>query len=261
MYDLYSHGSAGQDLGIEDREATILNLTIGSRDFEVKQSLALLSSSLPGGTTGAVAWRSSVRLAGWLARTDNVLFSKQLLHTHSVVIELGSGSTGLVPMVLAPRVASIYCTDQPYVLKILSENIHNNLNRNIIQRIHLAALDWETDDVTYWLKLSGLQSGVEMIILSDVIYNTHLINPLVQVCEALCQARTADSQQTVILLVQHLREPTVFEEWLNRFSTRFMLRRIADEYLSSAELIPSMSHAVYLAVLLPPKDTAMHMAC
>ncbi|SMQ51223.1 unnamed protein product [Zymoseptoria tritici ST99CH_3D7] len=105
-FDLFSQCPSSQDLGMVDAAASLLELSVAGRDFEIAQSPGLLQSSRGGGTTGAAVWRSSVRLAEWLAWDRNPLFTTKALHSESTILELGSGISGLVPCILNSKTTS-----------------------------------------------------------------------------------------------------------------------------------------------------------
>jgi hypothetical protein len=50
-----------------------------------------------------------------------------VLSGSSLVLELGCGISGLVAVLLAPRIARYVLTDQPYVAKLVEQNVSDNL--------------------------------------------------------------------------------------------------------------------------------------
>ncbi|KAK3719249.1 Ribosomal protein lysine methyltransferase [Vermiconidia calcicola] len=243
------------NLGMVDPKAEELDLCIAGRDFTIKQSPGVLQSKREGGTTGAAVWRACVVFAEWIATPKNCLFQHGLLEPNSVAIELGSGISGLVPSVLSLRVKRILATDQQYALKLLQENIATNRpvskGRSSSQKaskanwgagnIELAALDWETDDIAAFLRRYGLEDGVDVVMACDCIYNYALIDPLVQTCVDVCKARSACkvSNQTppkpsMCIIAQQLRQPDVFEQWLEMFLVHFRVWRVPDKMLTEA---------------------------
>ena len=102
-----------------DPKADRIDLTVRGRDFTLTQSPGLLQSDSEGGTTGAAIWATSVRVAQWIADPENALFKHNVLGHTSSVLELGSGISGVVGCVLAPRVQRLVLTDQQYTLKLL----------------------------------------------------------------------------------------------------------------------------------------------
>ena len=74
-----------------DGQVESINVTVGSSDFVIQQSPAVLRSNREAGTTGAAVWRASVQFAQWLHadHRDNVLFTSAVLGPDSDVLELG----------------------------------------------------------------------------------------------------------------------------------------------------------------------------
>ncbi|CAK4032714.1 Hypothetical predicted protein [Lecanosticta acicola] len=251
-YDVFSQPRPSQDLGMVDARAESLDLTIAGRDFEVKQSPGVLQSSRGGGTTGAAVWQASVRFAEWLAWPKNPLFSSGALDSESAALELGAGISGLVPCVLRRRVRRMVVTDQSYVLKSIRENIaanavgskHGKPKRGASERqqpsdIDVFSLDWENDDIASVLSSNGLEKGVDAVLACDCIFNYALIQPLVESCVDICKLRIgsegADAdppRPTLCVIAQQLRQPEVFEQWLEAFHEHFRTWRIPDEMLT-----------------------------
>ncbi|KEQ75232.1 hypothetical protein M436DRAFT_41936 [Aureobasidium namibiae CBS 147.97] len=245
---LFSQDIPSQNLGIIDSQAPLLELSIGSRDLSIKQSPAVLKSARGGGTTGAVVWKVTPRFAEWLSLPTNILAQHGIVAAESSVLELGSGIAGIVPLTLAPLVQQYIATDQVYALKLLMENIDANsaTTRQVggknkkppkkatsVQSptIRVKSLDWETDDVDSFLKSSNAAEGVDLVIACDCIYNYALIKPFVQTCVDICRARTS-GRPTVCVIAQQLRQPDVFEEWLEEFHKHFRTWRLPDDVLS-----------------------------
>lgn len=244
---LFSQDVPSQNLGIIDSQSPLLDLSIGSRDLSIKQSPAVLNSARGGGTTGAVVWKVTPRFAEWLTSPGNILFEHGILSEDSTVLELGSGIAGIVPVTLAPLVQQYIATDQVYALKLLKENIEQNSastkaagrgkktpkkkDSGSRSNLQVLALDWETDDVESFLKTSSAAEGVDLVIACDCIYNYALIKPFVQTCVDICTLR-AGQRPTVCVIAQQLRQPDVFEEWLEEFSKRFTTWRLSDNVLT-----------------------------
>lgn len=240
-----------------DADAEELGISIGGRDFTIKQSPGVLQSKRAGGTTGAAVWKVCVHFSEWLGSSTNPLFQEGLLHANSVTIELGSGISGLVPSILSPRVGKVIATDQQYAIKLLQENIQanqsklkpakkgnkNNGLRPESNNIEVLSLDWEEDDIRGFLRSESLDNGVDAVIVCDCIFNYALIQPLVQTCIDICSARasrqdtdarTMKSTSTLCIIAQQLRQPDVFESWLNAFMTAFHVWRLPDSMVTPA---------------------------
>ncbi|KAI4721158.1 hypothetical protein E4T48_02544 [Aureobasidium sp. EXF-10727] len=244
---LFSQDIPSQNLGIIDSQAPLLDLSIGPRDLSIKQSPAVLNSARGGGTTGAVVWKVTPRFAEWLVSPTNILAQHGIVSAQSSVLELGSGIAGIVPLTLAPLVQQYIATDQVYALKLLKENIDQNTapmqsgvkNKKSSKKtsplpssnIQVLSLDWETDDVDSFLKSNNAPEGVDMVVACDCIYNYALIKPFVQTCVDVCRTRT-DERPTVCVIAQQLRQPDVFEEWLEEFRKHFRTWRLSDDVLT-----------------------------
>ncbi|KAI7359675.1 hypothetical protein KC320_g319 [Hortaea werneckii] len=265
-FDLFSHDHTLSDLGMLDANAHEIELSVGGQDFLVAQSPGALQSGRKEGTTGAAVWQSSVRASEWLAHAENVLFTSGLLTGDSLVLELGSGISALVPCILARRVRQVVATDQQHVLKLLQQNIDKNLRtqqtgtrKKVAEvsqhRVQALALDWEEDDIPKQLSANDLGSGVDVVLACDTLYNYALIEPFVQTCVEICRSRQAhreqsasDTRPTACVIVQQLRQAEVFEQWLETSLRHFDVWRIPNDSLSDG-LREGSGFAVHICVL------------
>ena len=230
-----------------DPKAPELGISIAAREFTIRQSPGILQSKREGGTTGASVWRSSIRFAEWMGSSANPLFKHDLLDTESVVLELGSGVSGLVPCMLSTNVKKIIATDQQYILKLLQDNLNSNFPKNNYRssnigvkkgtptssNIEVVALDWETDDIPNFLHSRDVKDGVDAVLACDCVFNYALISPFVQACMEICRARSSgesrpesDNKPTLCIIAQQLRQPEVFEQWLEAFTRSFHVWRV-----------------------------------
>lgn len=251
--------------------SSTLELTVCGRDFTFTQSPGSLQSSRSSGTTGAAVWRVSVKFAEWLLWPRNPLTVSGVLRPEAVVMELGSGISGLVPLVLAESVGRVVATDQPHVLKGLRGNVAANVTphpssgkgragaaaaqRNAkAERIVVLPLDWEEDDAASLLASNGFAEGVDVLLACDCVYNYALIEPLVQTCVDVCRVRQRsgadgrDGRPTVVVVAQQLRQAEVFEQWLSTFATTFRVWRVLDEALT-VDLKGGTGFVVHVGVL------------
>lgn len=251
-----------------DADAEELAITICGRDFAVKQSPGVLQSKRAGGTTGAAVWKVCVHFSEWLGSSTNRLFGQGLLEDNSMVVELGSGISGLVPSMLSRRVGKVIATDQQYAVKLLQENIQANQpkskpvkkgNKNSElhpeSNIEVLPLDWEEDDIKAFLRVRCLQNGVDAVIVCDCVFNYALIRPLVQTCVDICGARAShqsDPKQitnpTLCIIAQQLRQPDVFESWLRSFMAAFHVWRLPPSMLTEA-LSETSGFVVHIGIL------------
>lgn len=255
-----------------DATAPSLEVTVAGRDLCIKQSPGLLFSDRTGGTTGAVMWQITQHFANWLASKNNVLFRVGMLNQNSTVVELGTGVSGVVALTLGPRVREYIATDQRYTLKLLERNISDNSHSKSSKagsaktdskstskrssNIQTVALDWEIDDASSLFNLlkassnqSASQSGVDVVIACDCIYNEALIEPFVRACTDICSLRgRGQAEPTVCVIAQQLRSAEVFEIWLRSFARSFSIWRVPDELLSDG-LKPGTGFVVHVGIL------------
>ncbi|KAF7956824.1 hypothetical protein EAE96_004150 [Botrytis aclada] len=216
---LFSQTIPSQNLGFVDSKATEIDFTINGRDLTIYQSPTILSSNRDGGTTGAVIWKITPLFAKWISSPTNPLLQHRIITPDSVVLELGCGISGLVALTLSPLLQTYILTDQPYVLKFLSQNLSSNSSApsstantksksrksknpsststststsppTSPNKIIPLALDWETDLVSPSLTCSETTTSFDTIIACDCIYNDALIPPFVQTCVDLCRLRS-----------------------------------------------------------------------
>ncbi|KAK5699507.1 Ribosomal protein lysine methyltransferase [Elasticomyces elasticus] len=254
-FDLFTNATPLPSLGMVDPNATSIELTIAGRDFTVTQSPGLLHSKQKLGTTGAAVWQTSVKIAEWLASPKNVLFERGILDSSSTVLELGSGTSGIIASTLALLVGRVVATDQQHLLKNLRANLDANASpivksngrkagkvaQDSSHPVTTLALDWEEDDIPKHLASHGLGSGVDLVLACDCVYNYALIEPFVQACADTCSLRNRKTDEsashgepctTICLVAQQLRSSDVFEQWLEAFIRKFRVWRVPDEMLT-----------------------------
>ena len=191
----------------------------------------------------------SVRFAEWLAPPENALFEHGIFHSNSTILELGSGVSGIVPLVLSSHVKTVIATAHPYILKLLQENVAANSPGNSSsssQRkaskarsqsndIKVLPLDWESDEASSLLRSHGIEDGVDGLLICDCIFNYALIDPLVQTCVDICKVRQDKHAErpTACIIAQQLRQPEVFEQWLETFMKNFQVWRLPSSMLGA----------------------------
>ncbi|MCJ1452155.1 hypothetical protein MMC28_002497 [Mycoblastus sanguinarius] len=271
---LFSQALPSQNLGFIDATATSLEITVSGRDMNIMQSPTLLSSTREGGTTGAVVWKITPLFAEWIASSKNCLFQSSLLNQDSVVLELGCGISGIVAIILAPKIGRYLATDQDYVFRWLKPNLEENATpptasenfkkyRKKIDAkksatassIQVITLDWISSSVSNLPSLIGTALGygirtIDAVIACDCIYNEALIEPFVRTCTDICHlgTATANKKPTLCVVAQQLRSDTVFESWLSAFLKAFRVWRIPDELLSD-ELREGSGFVIHIGVL------------
>ncbi|KAK2072478.1 hypothetical protein P8C59_006829 [Phyllachora maydis] len=266
-FDLFAQDLPSRDLGFVDPKAPVLELTVAGRDLTIHQSPGLLSSDRAGGTTGAVVWAITPLFAAWLASPSNPLFTSRVLSPSAAVLELGCGISALVGLVVGPRVAQYVLTDQPYVARLVGQNMAANRQRprqhhpSRRPTLRFAPLDWEADEVTPALAgpddddaaaavargsfdaAAVARGSFDAVVACDCVYNDALVEPLVAACRDVCSLRrrrrrddgrraaSAAAGPCVCVVAQQLRDPEVFELWLACFMRSFRVWRVPDALL------------------------------
>lgn len=216
-------------------------------------------------------WRISPLVAAWIASPQNALFREEVLGPTSTVMELGCGISGIVALSLAGRVGKYIATDQEYLLKVLKQNIDENLAElqpskskkatakrkvraekvsNFRAKVEVMALDWELSSLSSLPSLLGDSGIVDAVIACDCIYNEALIEPLVRTCADICRLKVSLNPKTptICIIAQQLRSSDVFEAWAKAFSGPFSFWRLPDVLLSG-ELRSDSGYVVHLGIL------------
>ncbi|KAL9102652.1 MAG: hypothetical protein Q9163_002238 [Psora crenata] len=271
---LFAQSLPSRGLGFVDGKATSLVLTVAGHDLRIDQSPGLLSSHREQGTTGAVVWEMAPLFAEWIAVQSNVLFRSGVLGAHATVLELGCGVSGIMPLVLAPKVGRYIATDQEYVFTLLKQNLAENMpsaaktrvsgkgrqsklakgSTTTDSNIDVVALDWETSSIASLPPLLPRGcSGIDVLIACDCIYNEALIQPFVSTCAEICAlrqktAQDADNEPTVCVIAQQLRSDIVFTAWLSSFMKLFRVWRVP-ELGSGSEMTEGSGFVIHIGVL------------
>jgi hypothetical protein len=197
-----------QGLGILSRNNTV-ELTIGDHDLEITQSISLLQSNSESSTTGAVAWRVSPLLAEWLLDPTSVFH--KLVQPHATIVELGAGVAGILGSILGGKVRQYIATDQEHLLKLLRQNISNNvqIEKKTTPNIKVCEYDWEFLETikNFDSDIEGVNSN-GVIIACDTIYNDFLIPHFVN---ALRKVAVTMGSGAHIFIAQQLRSSEVLE--------------------------------------------------
>ena len=261
---LFSQPIVNQNLGFIDSKATILELTVGNRDLSVVQSPGLLSSNRQQGTTGAVVWKVTPIFAEWLIREDNLLRRAGLLRPDSVALELGCGISGIIPLVLAPKIGKYIATDQEYVFKMLKQNLSENISLTkekgskkqqrsqnkpselcLDASIDVLALDWEesmASSISFHLPNGA---GIDLILACDCIYNESLIDPFVNTCADICRL---NASSCACVIAQQIRSDIIFQAWLTAALKLFRVWRVED-FSTGIDQSEGAAFTVHIAVL------------
>ncbi|KAI8228711.1 Diaminohydroxyphosphoribosylamino-pyrimidine deaminase [Colletotrichum sp. SAR 10_99] len=285
---LFSHDIPSSNLGFIDPKATTLSLTLADRDFTIHQSPTVLSSTRAGGTTGAVLWKITPLFATYLSSPTSPF--NPIFTPTSTVLELGCGISPLTALLLAPRISRYILTDQPYVSRMIHQNLEANplpsstASKPSSRRkkttstasntsassspgsIQFRSLDWELDTPTPSLTGSPATRSFDAVVCCDCIYNEALVDPLVSTTADLARLRlriqeeeeetdaeeAERSEPCVCIVAQQLRSPDVFEEWAKSFHKQFRMWRVPDELLPEGLRIES-GFVVHVGILRESK--------
>ena len=180
-----------------------------------------------------MVWKITPLFAEWISSSSNPFSTTSVLGPECTVLELGAGISGLLALATAPKVGQYVATDQEYVMKLLRQNINDNLPTitapTKIQKrvkaqqkrrgppkqnptnpvrsssnITILPLDWETSATSSLPSLlpSPYPSTdtplhrhqvLTAIFALDCIYNESLIQPFVRTCVELAQLRLTSS--------------------------------------------------------------------
>lgn len=86
------------------------------------------STSQNHGTTGYVTWGASVLFTKWLMSEKSIIRLNDL--TDCSIVELGTGISGVIGSVIGQFCQRYIMTDQKHILKLLKQNIVNNVNNS-----------------------------------------------------------------------------------------------------------------------------------
>lgn len=215
-------------------------------------------------------WKASLLLAQWLSSTTGPLLQHEILNASTNVLELGCGVSPIVGLALADKVHRYIATDQPYVRKLIHQNIEENSpmigrstgGRSVTSsrqryKVEFLPLDWELDSAIdlpnrlHQTTTAGKSCHIDVVIACDCIYNDALVDPFVDTCADVCRLNTG---MTICLVAQQLRSPEVFEKWLKSMLRHFRVWRMAQDTLSR-ELSESSGFVVHMAILADKYET------
>lgn len=204
---------------------------------------------------------------------DNILFKTDMINSDSTVLELGCGISGIIGLLMAPKIQSFIATDQEYVFKKLKLNLRENAVvakkqktgrkagpknvddlTNPTSNIKVVALDWELSSVSSLLSLirSGpmqAREGISAVVACDCIFNEALIGPFTQTCADLCHLSNENSppRPTLCIIAQQLRSHIVFEAWMTAFLKIFRVWRVPDDLLSK-DLVGGSGFVIHIGI-------------
>ncbi|KAL3955460.1 hypothetical protein ACCO45_011023 [Purpureocillium lilacinum] len=216
---LYARPMPSQDLGFVDPRAAVLEVPVRGRDYTIHQSPSVLASSRAGGTTGAGAPLAGDPLfASWLAGSDNNPILP-LLRPRPSVVELGCGISPLCALALRPLVSSYLLTDQPYVQRLVAQNLAANPppassssfssppTPPLTPLLHLLTSPPRRQNEQHAVEAQARQQGqsssstaiphgtsFDAVLACDCVFNYALVAPFVQTCADVCALRASESR-------------------------------------------------------------------
>lgn len=174
-----------------------------------------------------MVWKVTPPFASWLASpATNLFFRTGVLSPASAVLELGCGVSALVGLAVGPLVARYVLSDQPYVARLVAENLQQNRQRRPGPRptkkssssstarrkgrdttssdypgagdILFRPLDWELDTPDSSLAAGpdgdgGAGPSFDFVVACDCVYNEPLIPHFTQTCADVCRLRSSSS--------------------------------------------------------------------
>lgn len=250
IFDLYiSHPpESDQDLGYVNRKYDDITVTLSQSniDVNIRQSLSQLASGTQSSSTGFVCWQTSPRLIDWIISEPKCPLYDCFQKPHLKVVELGAGIAGIGASVLGPKCLQYICMDQKHILKLLKQNIVNNIvapfysttidqdtrpkQNQATSQIEVIEFDWEyiADGVYNYQQISN--EPPDLIIACDTVYNEYLIRPFLMALKTLMGRNTGG------LIAIQMRDAQVLEMFVMEMATQFTVYQVPGQLLSK-ELI------------------------
>lgn len=237
VFELFVNRAVSErDLGFVGRKKDSLEVTVNGQDLEIRQSISLLNSGKEKSTTGAVAWKVSPLFCEWVLTSGTVLHGL-VVNRQRTILEFGSGVGGILAVTIGPKVRRFIATDQEHLLKLLRENIAENLPTPSKRKptewdVKALEYDWEyADQLIVNLEDELLDVDEDGVIIAcDTIYNDFLIPHFVN---ALLTAVKKIGPNCHIILAQQLRAEPIMEAILRELLSRgFHVWNVPDCLLS-----------------------------
>uniref|UniRef100_A0A1D1Y5A5 Methyltransferase-like protein 6 n=2 Tax=Anthurium amnicola TaxID=1678845 RepID=A0A1D1Y5A5_9ARAE len=152
--------------------------------------------------TGLMLWESARFMCKVLAENPSIVAGKR-------VLELGCGSAGVCSMVAVQFAELVVATDGDIeALDHLKENVSSNLPQSLIEKIIIKKLVWgnkEDLNVIQDLKNDG-GCGFDIIIGTDVTYNSEAVSQLFQTARALISDKGDRGVEPALILCHVQRQ-------------------------------------------------------
>uniref|UniRef100_A0A0L8FIC9 Protein-lysine methyltransferase METTL21D n=2 Tax=Octopus bimaculoides TaxID=37653 RepID=A0A0L8FIC9_OCTBM len=147
------------------------------REFIRNDGITLTIYQAAVGDVGCVIWDAAIVLAKYLESID---FDKGKHLKRKKILELGAG-TGCLGIVAATFGAHVYITDLDSYVPLMQENINVN-KEHTTGEIEAKTLNWESSNF--------LCPGLDYILVSDCIYYSQSVKPLVNTITRLSEPKT-----------------------------------------------------------------------
>src|SRR5690606_2762754 len=201
-------------------------------------------------------WRLSIPLAEFFL--GNFTSPNPLLSSDSTVLELGSGSSGVMALTVGTKVKRWIASDIEAICRHLGRNIRENLGGDWTEKdglsthvggrgikgkrkansstlaanggcIEVTVINWEQTDLqTHSAFRVTNKTGsteyikLDMIVCTDCVYNHALIKPLVDtMVEASKLVYQTHGVYPLVLVAHELRAEDVLEAFLTAFTDKF----------------------------------------
>ncbi|KAF8253135.1 hypothetical protein K440DRAFT_277981 [Wilcoxina mikolae CBS 423.85] len=246
------HLTPRRSLGMHAPQEPTVSVNINAFTLTLTQSPTLLRSSLACGTTGAVVWNLTPRLARYLTSS-----SCPLLPPSSRILELGCGVSSVLAATLGTMVNTYIQSDMPYAVKLAEQNLRENLparkkGKKVEYNVHTIRLNWEEDDVASHPVIRALDGALTAVIACDCVYNETLIQPFLDTVVSACLLHRINAEKeeekTLVIVATEIRSPDVQECFLEAFMARFDVYRISSEFLPD-ELQPEHGIVIHIGML------------
>lgn len=163
------------------------------------------NDQLSQGTTGLSCWQASCDLAHYLlGQGSDLLLGRN-------VLELGAGcgfaGIAVAASSLASSVTLTDCNDS--VLSLINENVCNNFSADLVKKsqIFVRKLDWKNFDPC------DLPTQPDLIIASDVIFDSKLSTPLASTIRKIVDSSSDDRAECI--LASTIRNPDTYATFLS----------------------------------------------
>ncbi|XP_019852147.1 PREDICTED: protein-lysine N-methyltransferase EEF2KMT-like isoform X3 [Amphimedon queenslandica] len=241
IYELYT-SLISKGLNDDDRNYCYKSYYLGEGDVFVtlKESRHIVS----GGTTGLCTWQASMELAEWIAAEQKEAFNNK----HILELGSGIGFLGLSVLKLTSPLSYTFTDCNVDVLKLLKNNVDIN-NIPGVPPIDtftvVVKFKQKTNQcsclfvVCYTFLMAGNQivsthldwnsceqldfPPVDIVLASDVIYDTELIDPFINVLEKLLRPVSPARVPPVAYVASTIRNEDTYSQFLQKIDGSSLL--------------------------------------